>query len=211
MSHTPYAQTPDLRAQLDGIADSKWDDVLQQCLDAAADNIERVCNWGVPFVAGDTATSRMFPGSGDTAVFIDSFVSVSQVEARYSATDSWATQNAASYLPFSGDPKRPNFNKVPYSALMLVGSGLSVFPSSCLNKVAMPTLRVTARWGLGTEVPPSIRTAVIAQATLWFKRGQGGWANALANGDLGMLIFPKNVDPDIHRILDDGRMIRPSI
>lgn len=211
MTHTAYALPSDLRAQIDGIAESKWDDVLQQCLDAAADNIERVCNWGVPFVASETASFRMFPGSGSTFVYIDRFVAVTKAETRYSATDSWAEQNAASYLPFSGDPKRPNFNKVPYSALMLLGSGLTTFPSFSLNTVALPTLRVTARWGLNTEVPPVIRMATIAQATLWFKRGQGGWANALANGDLGMLIFPKNVDPDIHRLLDDGRMIRPAM
>jgi hypothetical protein len=49
------------------------------------------------------------------------------------------------------------------------------------------------------------------QSARWYKRLQGAMSDALASGELGMLLYQKSLDPDIRRILVDGRYINSVI
>jgi len=75
----------------------------------------------------------------------------------------------------------------------------------------VPTVQITARWGFATEVPIDIKEAAIMQAARWYKRLQSAMADVLASGELGQLLYRKSLDPDIRRLLVDGRYVKPVV
>ncbi len=207
MTHTLYATVDEFKAQSD-IHDTDWDAVIQLCLDAAAETVDNVCNWGVPFVAGATATIRQMPGTGREVLYIPPCVAVTLVETKSSPLDAvWTALAGTSWVAFSGDERFPTFDDKPYTGLMLTGTGIFSKPAGA----QLPTVRVTARWGRAENVPAVIQEATIAQAYRWFKRGQGSWGDALGNADMGLIMFKKALDPDIQMLLVNGRLIRPAI
>ena len=72
----------------------------------------------------------------------------------------------------------------------------------------LPTVRVTAPWGYAIATPPEIREATVMQAARWYKRMQSSMSDTLADGELGMLLYRKALDPSIQRILVDGRYVK---
>jgi hypothetical protein len=205
---TPYATPIELRLHLDSW-DDKWEPVIQYCLDSAADLIDKTCNRGVSFVAAQTATTRQFVGSDTGSIFISDCMAVTQVETRSSASDAYAALTAGTWLAFSGDPRYPDFNQTPYNGVMLLSGG--IFTRETYDRIALPTVRITARWGYADTVPPVIRQATIIQATRYFKRGQGAYADTLSTGDFSQLQYRKQLDPDVKAILTSARLIRPAI
>jgi hypothetical protein len=75
--------------------------------------------------------------------------------------------------------------------------------------IAVPTVRITARWGYADTVPPEIRQATITQASRWYKRGEGTWADALANAEFGTVLFRQQLDPDLAMMLRRMRRLHP--
>lgn len=219
----PYATPQELRS-FTNKASTASDIDLTTILSAAENNIDRACNRPDGFIAVTTATARIYAGSGKPYQWIDECISVSTVEVKDSATDDdydeWA---ATDYIEFSGDPEDPNFNVTPYTGLMVDPTGdESVFTSGKyttrggfrpLTDVhrGVPTVRVTARWGYAATVPDDIKAACLAQAARWYKRFEGSFSDVLASGELGMLMYQKSLDPDIKRLLVDGRYVKPSI
>ena len=189
-----YATPAELLAQIQGAQNTDVA-VLEAILKAATEAIDNYCNRPDGFVAVETAAARVYANSGKPYLEIDECIAVSQVEIKDSggytvvATDDWE--------PFAGDSRRPNYNRTPYTRLMLADQGQRV--------------RVTARWGYAATVPAVIKQAVITQATRWYKRAESGWADATGNADFGMMLFRRVLDPDVEMMLKDGRFIRPSI
>jgi hypothetical protein len=218
-----YAITEELRRYINK-ADTGDDLILTEILAAAERNINRACNRPDGLVALTTATARRYAGSGKPYQWIDECTEVSTVEVKNSATDTtYDTWTSADYIEFSGDPEDPNFNITPYTGLMVDPTGdESLFtsgaytvrggfrPSTDVHR-GVPTVRVTAMWGYATTVPADIKTATIMQAARWYKRLEGSMSDALASGELGMLLYQKSLDPDIKRLLVDGRYVRPAV
>jgi hypothetical protein len=212
MTDTTYATIEEMRGQY-GSVDSKFDAAIQTCLNAAAEALDGTCNWNVPMLAPAVATSRMYVGSGEAFQNIDLCVSVTTVEIKASPTDaSWTALTGGTYLPFRGEPRFPDFNKIPYMGLLLLGSGLATFPSGKRTEgFGLPTVRVTGRFGYGLELPANAKLAVLLQACRWFKRGESAWADAISKGELGQLQFRKALDPDYAAMIHNARLVKPTI
>jgi len=229
-----YATVAQLKAQID--LDSTTDDViLGQYLAAAETLINRFCNRDDGFLADTTATARYYYGRGLPYQIIDECVSITEVAMKdsvtdtdYTAWDSPTTDFAGDgdWIPFGGGPEMPDFNVLakekPYIGVMVDLNGdESIFisgktgrsgfrPSTSVN-YALPTVKITAKWGYCVTVPNTIFEATIMQSARWYKRLQGSMADSLANFELGTLQFQRVLDPDIQLILADGRYVKPTI
>jgi len=218
-----YALASELRGQMNKT--SVADDAILTAIIAAAENtINLFCNRPDGFIALTNATARVYAGSGKPYLFIDENVSITLVEVKDSATDtayvSWA---AADWIPFRGDPKDPNYNGLPYTALMVDPTGDEVIftngafttrggfrPTTGVHRGA-PTVRITAKWGYSVAVPADIKEACIMQSTRWYKRLEGAMSDALASAELGTLLYRQVLDPDIKMILVNGRYVKPAV
>ncbi len=202
------------------------DAALSLCITAASRAIDNVCNRPDGFVALSVATARTYAGQGRSWQPIDDCTAITLVAVKDSPTDSAYTSWAVTdWIAFTGDPERPNFNKTPYTALMCsAGGNYSVFTSGFYTtrpgfrpdpdyeyKRGVPTIQVTAKWGYATSVPDAIKQAAIAQACRFWKRGESGWSDTLATGELGMLLYRQALDPDIKNLLIMGRYVRPAV
>jgi hypothetical protein len=232
-----YGTVADLRARIERTrgTDDVW---LLQLLTAASRSIDNACNRRLDgFVTAAVATARTFPGSGLAVQRIDECTSATLVEVKDSPTDTGYTAWAATdWLLFRGDPSWPEFNIPPFDGLMATAGGeRAVFTSGQMGAAsamdwafassrvpsrlshnprggrAVPTVRVTARWGYADACPAEIHEAAIMQAARWYKRMQGAMSDTLADGELGMLLYQKSLDPDIRRILIDGRYVRATV
>lgn len=221
-----YATADELRTQMDktGTAGSGSDVNLTIVLDGVSQAIDRYFNrpddW---FVALAVAAARLFPGSGKAYQIIDECVEISAVAVKSSPSDSSYTAWAATdYIKFTGDPRFPDFNGLPYTGIMIDPNGdYSVFtsglygglhgfrPSGNLGR-AIPTVQVTAKWGYAVTCPPVIKQATLALAARWFKQGQGAWADTLASADFGGLIYQK-MNSDIRLMLENTRFHKPAL
>lgn len=231
-----YGTVPSLRSRIERTraTDDAW---LLELLTAASRSIDNACNRRKDgFVTADAATARTFAGSGRAVQRIDECTSVTLVEVKDSPSDDGYTAWAATdWLLFRGDPSRPEFNVGPFDQLMVtLGSDYALFTSGQLGGAsglgiyfnrrapsrlrhnprasrAVPTVRAIARWGYADACPDEIREAALMQAARWYKRLQSAMSDALADGELGMLLYQKSLDPDIKRILIDGRYVRPMV
>ena len=125
------------------------------------------------------------------------------VKESYNDT-AYTTWTGDDWIAFSGSFAYPTFATLPYTAVMTDPNGsYYVFTKG----VQGPTVQVTARWGYSATPPADIVEACIMQSARWYKRLQSAMSDTLASGELGMLLYRQALDPDIRRILVDGRYI----
>lgn len=203
-----YGTVKELRAEI-GKTITTDDVELAALLDAAAENINRFCNRPDGFLSDGTAAARLYVGSGTGWQRIDECTGVTQVRVRPSATSDYETWTSADYILCAGDDRFPNFNPIvqgkPYTALQTDPNGdYSIF----YLDTTYPTVEVTAYWGYATTIPFSIKQACIMQAARWYKRLQGAMSDTLASVEAGLMIYTRSLDPDIQRLLVDGRFVR---
>lgn len=199
---------------------------LQQLLDGASAAIDGVCNHPLGFVAPVTPTTRIYGGSGSAVQLIDECISISLVEVKISGSDiAYETWDASDWIPFTGDPRWANFNDTPFDALMVSGTGSQRLfyrsewslprgfrPEAPNVRHSLPMVRITARWGYAAVCPPTIKTACIAQATRWLKRGESSWADTMSSPDtFGSIMFRKPLDADIQMMLSLARLVKPAL
>lgn len=205
----PYATVAELKAQIN--KNEPGDDVvLEQLIAAAQQCINGICNRPDGFVADATATARLFAGSNRLDMRIGECVEVTLVESKHPTETTWTAWQAGHWLTFSGDPRDPDFNRLPFTQLMVAPvSAHAFFPAGRRGSIAVPTIRVTARWGYAPVVPDVIRQATMTQAAKWYKRGQSSWDDVIANAEFGTLNFRQAMDPDVMLMLVKGRYISP--
>ena len=219
-----YATAAELRARINKTDATKDVTVITPLLSAAERNINKACNRPDGFVALTTATARIYTGSGKSYQWIDECIEVTKVEVKETVTDDDYTEwSSSDYIEARGDPKCPNFNTLPYHMLIIdPGGSYSLFTNGTYSYVpgfppevdivrGVPTVRVTAKWGFSEDVPADIKEACLMQAARWFKRFDGAMSDALATENLGALLFRQSLDPDIKRLLVDGRYIKPVV
>ena len=228
-----YASPAELRAEIDLDAVTE-DATLQRLLNAATKTIDRFCNRPDGFVADVAASARYFHGSGEPYQWIDECTEITAVAVKDSPSDdeddytAWTigtvgTTTDADVFAATGDPERPEFNRTPYT-LLIVGANGSYsrftsgtythragFRPSYIAQRGIPTVEVTARWGFADTVPDDIKEACIMQSARWFKRIRSSMADSLATTELGQLRFTKKLDPDVELILVNGRYVRPAL
>lgn len=221
-----YASVGELKYQIDktGVTGTGDPVNLQLLLDASTDAISSYTNHPDGFVAVSTATARTYNGEGGPYQWIDECISITLVEVKDSPTDStyqsWAVTD---WVAFSGDPDSPDFNRLPYTAIMVTPNGTyshftsgrfttrrGFMPDSTVTR-GTPTVRVTAKWGYAHVVPSRVKEACLIQAARWFKRGESSWADAMAPSNFGTLMFTKTLDPDVEALLRLGRLVRQAV
>lgn len=209
--------------------------VIAGLITAASRSIDYVCNLpqGVEFVTPAAAAVRLYPGSGDPVQWMDVCTSITLVEVKDSPTDSTYTAWAATdWIAATGDPRRPDFNALPRRFLLVDPTGVqTVFTSGRLigrrgfmpaemvgswglgqlsmANMAVPTVRITARWGWADTVPPAIKQATIAIVNKWMKRGESAWADLVASNDVGQLAYTVRDDPHVMMML--ARYAEPAV
>lgn len=227
-----YETREALKAQMNKTNTDK-DVTIDMILEAASRGIDRFCNRPDGFNADDDAVSRIYRGSGRNWQNIDECVAVTLVEVKESVTvTAYTAWTVGDWIAMSGDPADPDFNSLPFDALMVdptgdqavftgaislddVYFGSAGIPSSSRDlypgrRAAAPTVRVTARWGYAAETPEPIRQACAMQAIIWYKRMEGAMASALANPELGTIELFKALDPAVEFLLSLGRYVKPA-
>jgi hypothetical protein len=221
-----YATAADLRARIGKVSVTS-DTVLTALIAAAQQNVNDFCNRPDGFEALAVGTARIYSGSGLSYQWIDECVSVSAVAVKESATDATYTAWAAGdYITARGDPRDPNFNRLPKTMLIVDPTGsqsiftggrysnLQGFPPDIDAKVTsrgVPTIQVTAKWGYSVTPPTPVKEACLIEATRLFKRFESGMSDTLASSELGQLMYTKEIDPDAKLLLVLGRYVRPPI
>jgi hypothetical protein len=205
------------------------DAFLPQIIDAASRAIDRFCNRPDGFEASDAATVRYYTGNGKGYLLIDETVEIELVSVKESPSETtytaWTTPTAplagdGDWIPFSGDPKAPDFNSLPYDSIMVDPNGswsyftggrwrgLAGFRPYGAGVRGLPTVQVLARWGYSDDIPDDIKQACIMQSAIFYKRLQSSGASVLASTELGTLEFYKTIDPMVELILVSGRYLR---
>lgn len=228
-----YATVAEAKAEAE-ITDTAHDAILGRLLDGAAKTIDRYCRRPDGFVADGTATARYYPGSGGAVQWIDECASVSSVAVKDSVSDdeddytAWTlgtigTTTEADVFPASGDPRRPDYNRTPYTFLIVGANGdygrftggqyvgRRGFRPELASNRGIPTVKVTASWGYATEVSSDIKEATIMQAVRWYKRLQTGMSDAVGSPDMGQILYRQRLDPDVALILDLGNYRRQTV
>ena len=220
-----YCTATELRAQIEktGTTGSASDANLQIIVDAASNVIDTYCNKPDGFVANGNETARSYAGTGAPYLLIDECVEISLVAVKDGATDStytsWTTDD---WIPFTGDPNLPDFNSLPYTAIMVAADGSyanfttgrfttrgGFRPTSGIRR-SVPTVQVTARWGYADIVPAVIKQACISLASRWYKNAQSSWTNITATNEMGQLMF-SGESSDIRMMLEKSRFVSPPI
>jgi hypothetical protein len=186
--------------------DTGDDTALNSLMAAASTAIDRYCKRPDGFIALSTATARTYVGSGKAYQMIDECTSITAVAVKDSIDETtyttWATTD---YDKAAGGAESPDFNRTPYTVLFVKPDGdYSTFTSGRMGRIRAPTVQVTAKWGYAVSCPDEIETATMMQAARWWKRLQGAMADSLASPDMGMLMYLKQLDPDIQQILIGG-------
>lgn len=221
---TDYASLAEFKAEIPlSSVDATRDAVITRMLTAASRAIDAFCGRPDGFVSG-LAAARYFAGSGNALMPIDECTSITEVAVKDSAIETTYTAWAATdWIPFTGDPERPNFNKTPYTWLMVDPSGsyVSFTSGNFLSRGgfsplsdgmrATKTVKVTATWGYAATVPDQIKEACLIQTARWWKRAQSSWGDSMASPELGVLIYRQKLDPDVANILVGGRFVKMAL
>lgn len=215
VSKVVYATPKDLRARL-GQDATDDDTVLTALLTAVSRMWDNYCNrHAFGFKATNTATARIYPGTGKAWLNIEECIEITAVAVKDSITDTayqaWASTD---WIGYRGSYRVPNFNDLPITSVMILASGAkSLFLDGEYNSSDdlphnLPTVQVTARWGYADDVPELIREATIAQAQIMYKRGKGSWADVLRDSEFGEERFVRVLDPTLKLLVESGRLVR---
>jgi len=219
-----YATLAELKTEIDLIdAAGKWTATLGRLLNHATTSIDNTCNRPDGFVADADASARIYAGSGKPFQRIDECTSITTVAVKDSATDDdYTAWTAADWIGFRGDPRFPDFNRTPYTGLMVDPTGdESIFTSGAYTTKAgfrpltdvfrgVPTVQVTAKWGYATTVPADINEICVEQAARWFKHLEAAGSGLTADSELGQLNTGK-LDADLISRLKTRRYIKPTV
>ncbi len=207
------------------------DSDIGRAITAISRAIDRFCNRPDGFVAPDTATARLFAGTGAAVLRIDEAAAISSVAVKAATTDTTYTAwTADQWIPFSGDPNAPDFNHTPYTGLMAAPTSGLRFTSGRLDDerswpsgrrgglsslsrraAAPPMVQVTARWGYALTAPPQIEEACITEVARLVKQAESNYAETLVSEALGKLIMTAKLHPSTELFLVKGRFVRPAV
>jgi hypothetical protein len=206
-STTVYATAAQLRAQ-PNMTGANDDTVLELLLSAASRAVDGYCNRvDDGFLAPEALEERTFVGDGTESISIPECVELGTISVRSRGVSAWTAVDDAYVLGYAGSAQRPNFNRFPYTGILLTTGTfpLGLHPDYPLQP-GYPTVKVSGRFGYADAVPDVVVTATIVQASRWFKRGQSFWADTIASDSMGTASFRRSVDPDVKMMLDEARL-----
>lgn len=184
-----YQSTPDV----DWSAD--YADMLGALITRASRAVDLACKRPDNFFAVETATARLFDGSGGREQWVDHMAAApTLVEVDESGDLTYTTWASSDYMvwPYNAAAVGKPYQRLDIDQLNGTKSLWYRFPRS---------VRITAKWGYSTAAPGPIKQATIIQVMRWFKRGQQAYQDTGAIFDLGQLQYVKQTDPDIVNLL----------
>lgn len=173
------------------------------------------------FVALETAEANLYAGDGKNYLWIADCIEITTVKMKksLSSTTYDYTFSVGEIIPFRGDSRRPQYNKLPYTGI-LIGYNTTyprftggnpanisrkwqrLHPDGNDSDVNLPTVEVTAKWGYAVTVPPVIKEACIIEAMRIYKQEEAGMADAGFNANLGETRFVKSLHPTVKDMLN---------
>ena len=159
--------------------------------------------------------AHYFPAGGKAYLQIPSCTEITEVAVKATLTDTaytaWTTPTTplagdGDWIPCTGDPSEPTFNKLPYTLIITDPNGDYTY---FLDGGPRPVIMITARWGSTAAIPADIREACLMQAAIWLKKFQGSMASELGPVDFANIKFRRGLDSGVKQILVDGGWIVP--
>lgn len=207
-----YATVAEVKARIDK---SRNDDdaTLTALILSASQAVDNLCNRPDGFEAVAVASARVYPGRGLSYLNIDECIAVTAVAVKDSVDAATYTAWAPTdWVAFRGDPEEPEFNRLPYTGIMVDPDGdYATFLDGRLGHNTVRTCQVTARWGYAATAPYAIKEATILLVAQWYKRAQSAWADTVGLPDYGMLLYRQKLDPALWQMLIAGRYVRPNV
>ena len=189
-----------------------------EILEAISRKIDNFCRRPDGFVSSDADVTRYFEGKGLSYLKIPECTSITLVSVKDSYLDTtyvdWATPTSAyagdgDWFPVAGSKSRPIYNRTPYRLLLIDGNGdYSYFTKG----YGMVTVKIAAKWGYATEVPPDIREACLAQAAILIKRFESSMDTTAGSSDLGTIVMrvrQASLTRDVRELLVDSKWVLP--
>lgn len=221
-----YATATELRTQIEktGTTGPATDGALNVIIEAISRAIDAYLNRPDGLVAASIASMRYYAGQGRPYLWIDDCVEITEVAVKDSPTDTTYTAwTTADWVAFSGDPEDPDFNGLPYTAIMVdPGGSYVVFtggrfgtrggfrPSIDVSR-GVKTVRVTAKWGYALSVPPAIKEVTLILSARLYKKGLSAHMDVVSADQFGQLAFRELSNTEIKLMLDGSRLFKPAI
>ena len=190
--------------------------VLTAILEAASRNIDDLCRRQANgFLADAVASEKYFTSKGESFLRIPECVEITEVAVKESLTattyTAWTTPTTpmagdGDWIPCTGSSDDPVFSELPYDLILIDPNGSY---GKFLNGGAAPVIKITARWGPETLVPPQIREACLMQSARWYKEYQGAMDGSLSSDELGRILYRKGLSSSVQQILFDGGWVIP--
>lgn len=182
------------------------------------------------FVAESTASARVYAGEAKAYLYVMDFVELSTVKMKTSIDQTTYdyTFTSGEIIPFRGDPRRPNYNKLPYHGILVAYNATYPFftsgrpasvsrkwnrlhPDTNNNITSLPTVEVTAKYGYAVSVPDVIKEVTIMETIRLYKQERAGMGDAGMNVEIGQTQFVKALHPAAKAILDSTNLRMPKI
>lgn len=183
-----YVTLAEARAWLD--LDATLDTQLQLALDAAEGLIDSYC--GRRFVQVASA-SRIYDGSGTSALIVDDLLSVTIVQLDEDADGIFEV----SVTDYDLAPQNAAADGRPYTWLVRRNG---------IWRAASAYVRVTGTWGW-SAVPPQVKQATLVQASRLLKRRESPFGVASVSLDGAPLRLRSQLDPDVEVLLAPFRRL----
>jgi len=186
-----YCTLAQLKASL-AITDSTDDTALEAAISAVSRNIDDLT--GRFFFANGTVgvpVIRYYTPKDSVKLFVDDFVSISQIAMDSGYDRSYATIWSAS--DYGYEPVNNVADGKPYTQIVAMGS--YYFPSH-----QRQAIKITGVWGWAT-VPEVVRQACLIQSSRIFNRNSSPFGIA-GSPDLGTVRLSARLDPDVQVMLN---------
>ncbi len=212
-----YATTDELRIRIQQLSTPSADQLvmMNEIIEAASRNIDRMCRRPDGFVADPVAEDRYFTAFGKEYLRIPQCVAVSLVSVKTSQTATtyadWVSPTTpmagdGDWVPCRGDEDNPVFGIPPYDLLVVDVNGDYPY---FLNGDGRPVIKINAKWSSQAEIPADIREATLMQAAIWMKQYQGGMTSELGTVNFGRILYRRELSQGVKQILIEGGWMIP--
>jgi hypothetical protein len=176
-------------------SDSVSDDMLEAIIEAVSRKIDDKCNR--VFWADSDDVVRYYTATDSNFIFTKDIASPSSdVTVEIDTNGDGTYDNTLASTDFVLEPYNAEIDGVPYQKITVSSVGQHLFPSKVIKGV-----KVTAKWGWPTAVPPPIVQAVLLQSERLFKRFSTplGSESMTALGKMTLTI--PALDPDVEFLI----------
>lgn len=218
---TSYATVDELQVRTNMVAvlTAAKETEYEEIIAAISNKIDRFCRRPDGFVATAADETRYFQGSGKRWMRIPECTSITTVSVKDAYLDTayvaWETPTTVlagdgDWFPSAGSVDRPIYNRTPYTLLQIDQNGdYSYFTKGILGMV---TVKIVAKWGYATIVPPDIQEACLAQAAILIKRFEAAMSTVTGDANLGTIVTSvraASLEKDVRNMLVDSNWVLP--